>query len=138
MKVIIVGAGDVGYVAAETICPIHDVLIIEKDADVAESIKGRLNASVLHEDGTNPRTLRYAMQNHHADMIISTLHQDEANLFICMMAKRIDSKIKTISTINNPDYLIEKTSDGFEGIDIFITPEIITCLLYTSPSPRDS
>lgn len=126
MKVIIVGAGDVGYVAAETICPIHDVLIIEKDADVAESIKGRLNASVLHEDGTNPRTLRYAMQNHHADMIISTLHQDEANLFICMMAKRIDSKIKTISTINNPDYLIEKTSDGFEGIDIFITPEIIT------------
>ena len=39
MKVIIVGAGDVGYVAAETICTVHDVLIIEKDGDVAETVK---------------------------------------------------------------------------------------------------
>lgn len=126
MKVIIVGAGDVGYVAAETICSIHDVLIIEKDADVAEAIKARLNASVLHEDGTNPRIIKYAIENHHADMIISTLHRDDSNLFICMMAKRFDPNIRTISSINNPDFLIQTSSDGVEGVDIIISPEIIT------------
>ena len=126
MKVIIVGAGDVGYVAAETICSIHDVLIIEKDADVAEAIKARLNASVLHEDGTNPRIIKYAIENHHADMIISTLHRDDSNLFICMMAKRLDREIRTISPINTPDFLIQTSSDGVEGVDIIISPEIIT------------
>lgn len=54
MKVIIVGAGDVGFVSAETISEDHDVLVIEKDEDVAESLKSRLNVAVLREDGTNP------------------------------------------------------------------------------------
>ena len=74
MKVIIVGAGDVGYVAAETICTVHDVLIIEKDGDVAEIVKSRLNVSVLHEDGTNPVILSHAIEMHHAEIIIGGIY----------------------------------------------------------------
>ena len=47
MKAIIVGAGDVGFVAAETISDMNDVLVIEKDEDIADTLKGRLNVSVL-------------------------------------------------------------------------------------------
>ena len=126
MKVIIVGAGDVGYVAAETICTVHDVLIIEKDGDVAETVKSRLNVSVLHEDGTNPVILSHAIEMHHAEIIISTLHRDDSNLFICLMAKRFNPEIRTIASITNPDYMIGTTDEGFVGVDVIVSPEIIT------------
>ncbi|MBE6513708.1 MAG: NAD-binding protein [Candidatus Methanomethylophilaceae archaeon] len=122
MKVIIVGGGNVGYIAAETICDIHDVLVIEKDDQTAESVKSRLNVSVLHEDGTNPKNLEYALEEHGAEIIISTLDDDASNLFICMYAKSLSPEIKTIASINNPDYMIEKSA----GVDVLISPEVIT------------
>ncbi len=126
MKVIIVGAGSVGYVAASTICDTHDVLVIENDADVAELVKNRLNVSVLHEDGTNPKSLKMAIESHHPDVIISTLHRDDANLFICLMAKRINPEITTVASVTNPDYVIETTEQGVAGVDVIISPELIT------------
>ena len=53
MKVIVVGAGDVGSVTAETASKIHDVLVIEKDESVSNALKTRLNISTLKGDGTN-------------------------------------------------------------------------------------
>jgi len=126
MKVIIIGAGSVGYVAAETISDMHDVLIIENDAAIADTVKNRLNVSVLHEDGTNPRTIRNAIDSHKADIIISTLNRDDSNLFICMLAKKYKPEIKTVASITNPDYLIETSEQGETGVDIIISPELLT------------
>ncbi|MDO5861291.1 MAG: NAD-binding protein [Thermoplasmata archaeon] len=126
MKVIIVGAGDVGFVSAETIADVHDVLVIEKDEDIAENLRSRLNVAVLREDGTNPRVLRYAIETQEADVIVSTLHSDSENLFVCMMAKRIKPSIRTIATVDKPDYLIETSAAGVEGIDHIISPNLVT------------
>lgn len=123
MKVIIVGAGEVGRVSAETISNIHDVLVIERDETVLNNLKSRLNVSTLKADGTNPKTLRYAIENHEADMIIATLRSDSENLFLCLMAKRIKPSIITVSSVNNPDYMIQTSSDG---VDTIISPELIT------------
>ena len=71
MKVIIVGAGEVGRVSAETISNVHDVLVIERDETVLNVLKSRLNVSTLKADGTNPKTIQYAIENHDADMIIA-------------------------------------------------------------------
>lgn len=126
MKVIIVGAGDIGYVAAETISEVYDVLVIERDSDVSEAAKSHLNVSVLHEDGTNPKVLEYAIRNHKADIIVSTLGRDDSNLFVCMMAKRIKEDILTVASVRDPDYMIQTTAEGAPGVDIIISPEIIT------------
>ena len=126
MKVIIVGAGEVGFVAAETISDEHDVLVVEFDADIADVVKNRLNVSVLHEDGTNPKTLKYAMDTHNPDVIISTLKRDDANLFVCLMAKRIKESVVTVASITNPDYVIPTSAEGPPGVDIIISPELIT------------
>ena len=126
MNVIIVGAGEIGYVAADTISQFYDVLVIERDSDVAENLKGRLNVSVLHEDGTNPKTLAYAIENHDADIIISTLRRDDSNLFVCLMAKRIKPSIMTVASVTDPDFMIETSSQGEPGVDVIITPDIIT------------
>lgn len=126
MKVIIVGAGEVGRVSAETISAVHDVLVIERDEAVLNALKGRLNISTLKGDGTNPKTLAYAIDNHDADMIIATLGSDSENLFVCLMAKRIKSSIRTVSSVNNPDYMIATSSEGILGVDTIISPELIT------------
>ena len=126
MKVIIVGAGEVGRVSAETIANIHDVLVIERDETVLNILKSRLNVSTLKADGTNPKTIQYAIDNHDADMIIATLGSDSANLFVCLMAKRFKPSIITVSSVNNPDYMIETSAQGVEGVDTIISPELIT------------
>ena len=126
MKVIIIGAGSIGYVAAETISDMHDVLIVEDDAALADISKNRLNVSVLHEDGTNHKTLEQDIQTHKAEVIISTLEHDDSNLFICMMAKRIKPEIRTVASITNPDYIISTTEQGVSGVDIIISPELLT------------
>ena len=126
MKVIIVGAGSVGYIAAETISGMHDVLVIDNNQDVVDMVKNRLNVSVLFGDGTNPKSLETAIIEHNAEVLISTLKRDDSNLFICMMAKRIRPAIKTVASITNPDYVIETTDEGYTGIDVIISPELIT------------
>ncbi len=126
MKVIIVGAGEVGRVSAETISEIHDVLVVDRDEAVANALKSRLNVSILKGDGTNPKTLEYAIGAHQASMIISTLNDDAANLFICMMAKRIKEDIRTVASITNPDYRIAVSTEGQPGVDTIISPELIT------------
>ncbi len=126
MKVIVVGAGEVGSVAAETASRIHDVLVIEKEESVSNALKNRLSISTFKGDGTNPKVLEYAIGAHGAEMIISTLRNDAANLFVCMMAKRIKPDIRTVSSITDPDYKIPTTSEGFPGVDTIISPELIT------------
>ncbi len=126
MKVIIVGAGEIGRVSAETISRIHDVLVIEKDEGVSNVLKSRLNVSTLKGDGTNPKTLAYAIENHQADMILSTLNSDSNNLFVCLLAKRIKPDIRTVASITNPDFRIKTSSEGVPGVDTIISPELVS------------
>jgi trk system potassium uptake protein TrkA len=126
MRVVIVGAGNVGFVSAQALSKSHDVLIVEKDAAMAENAKALLNASVLHEDGSNPRVIDAAIKRIDADTIISTIPDDAHNIFICLMAKRVKPSIKTVSCLRDPDYIIKTSKEGLEGIDLLISPELIT------------
>lgn len=125
MKVIIVGAGDVGSVSANTISQIHDVLVIEKNEDIAEMVKSRLNVSVYVADGTNPQVLAFCINTHGADIVLAATNDDANNLFICMMVDRIDSRIRTVASVTDPDFIIQKSTQGFPGVDFIITPELI-------------
>ncbi len=126
MNIIIIGAGNVGYTSAETLSAVHNVMMIEKDAIKADTVKNLLNVSVLHEDGTNPKILELAIGKHDADIIVSTLPSDGLNLFICMVSKKYKPSLRTVATIKNPDYLIKTTGEGDPGVDMIISPEIIS------------
>ena len=126
MKIIVVGAGRVGFVAAKTLSESHDVLVIENDPEIADTVKNRLNVSVLNANGANPSSLRKSFQEHQPSMIISTINKDDTNLFICMMAKRYKPDIITIASVTDPDYIVETSAEGVPGIDIIISPEMIT------------
>lgn len=125
MKVVIIGAGNVGFTSAEALSKAHDVLIVEKDASKAENAKAMLNASVLHEDGSNPRVIEAAIKRIDADIIVSAIPDDGHNLFICLMAKRVKPSIKTVACLRDPDFAIKTSKEGAEGVDVLISPELI-------------
>ena len=124
MKIIIVGAGDVGMVSAQTLADIHDVMIVENDKVVSDLVRDRLNVSVYNEDGTNPSVIGAAINSHQADLILACTGNDAWNLFICMIAKRHKPEIQTVASITDPDYIIELSQDGYVGVDKIIAPEL--------------
>ncbi|MDR1954869.1 MAG: NAD-binding protein [Candidatus Methanoplasma sp.] len=126
MRIVIIGAGNVGFTSAEALSKVNDVLIVEKDAMRAENTKALLSVSVLHEDGSNPKVLEAAIKRIDADIIISAVPDDSHNLFICMMAKRIKPSIKTVACLRDPDYIIKTSKEGAEGVNLMISPELIT------------
>lgn len=126
MNIIIIGAGNVGFTSAETLSTVHNVMIIERDSVKADAIKNMLNVSVLHEDGTNPKVLESAIKKHDADLVISTLPTDGLNLFVCITCKGYRPSLRTVATIRNPDYMIKTTGEGNPGVDMIISPEIIS------------
>jgi len=125
MKVVIIGAGNVGYISAEALSKVHEVLIVERDQGKVDNAKS-LNVSVLHEDGSNPNILKSAIEKINADIIMSAVPDDSINIFICLMSKRIKPSITTVACLRDPDYIIKTSSEGVEGIDILISPELIT------------
>lgn len=126
MNIVIVGAGNVGIASAEVLSKVHDVLIIEKDVAKAENAKALLNASVFHEDGSNPKVIEAAIKRIDADVIMSAIPDDAHNLFICLMAKRVKPSIKTVACLRDPDYIVKTSKEGAEGVDLLISPELIT------------
>ena len=122
MKVIIVGAGNVGMASAEAASRNNDILMIDKDPVRAEAAKNTLPVSVLKEDGSNPKILKEAIERTNADVILSSVPDDAINLFICVAAKNIKPDIRTIACIRNPDYMTVE----MKSVDLLVSPESIT------------
>lgn len=102
MKVIVVGAGKVGYYLAKTLKEHgHTPTIIEIDKDCCTNIANELDVSIINGDGTSIDVLQDAGCRN-ADAFISVSGKDETNLISCQLAKRLFNVEKTIAKVNNP------------------------------------
>lgn len=125
MKVVIVGAGAVGYeVARQLIDEKLDVVIIERDRDVAERTSARLDCMMVNEDATKYTALTQA-DIRTADIFISVTGSDEVNMITCgMVTGEVGDSIRTIARIRNIEYnRFRDRKGGFLGIDYVINPE---------------
>lgn len=122
MNIIVIGAGDVGYTTAEVLSHFHNVMVIDNNKTVVDTVKSFLNASIIFDDGTNPRILEDAFKKHSPNVIISATSRDRDNLFIAMISKCIDPNVRTIARIKNPDFM---TLASKNIVDQVISPEII-------------
>jgi trk system potassium uptake protein len=102
MKVIVVGGGKVGHALSKLLLDEkHEVTMIEKDEKRAEAIAEKIDALVLHGDGSESDILKDANIDE-CDAIIAMTDSDKTNLMICEMAKAtkvpvIISKINDVS-----------------------------------------
>lgn len=124
MKIIIVGAGNVGLASAKAALVGNDIHMIEKDVTVAELAKSLLPVSILKGDASNPNVLRGAIDRIKPDMLLSAVREDGVNIFVCQNAKRIDPDIRTIACIRNPEFL--DSTNGYDGVDLLVSPDTIS------------
>jgi len=123
MKIIIVGAGMIGlHIARELIEEKRDIVIVEKDADVARKAGNDLDCLVLNEDGSRPETLRKAGAAK-ADWFLALTGSDEVNIVACGMVAAESPAIRTVARVASPFYssLSKAQRDAF-GLDVLINP----------------
>ncbi len=102
MKIIIVGGGSIGLALAEVLIKEkHDVVVIEKDEKLAEDLAEKLDALVLHGDGTDKNILKDANIKN-VDAVVSVTSDDKTNLMVCEVAKSVNVP-NIIARINQPD-----------------------------------
>lgn len=102
MKVIIVGAGKVGYYLAKTLLEHgHTPKIIERDKQRCESIANTLDVPVLYGDGSTMEMLELA-EARCAEAVVSVTGRDQDNLIACQLAKQVFDVPKTVARVNNP------------------------------------
>ncbi|HEX79160.1 MAG TPA: TrkA family potassium uptake protein [Dehalococcoidia bacterium] len=118
MYIIIVGGGRLGYYLAKALLDEgHEVLILEKDAAVCQSINNELGSICLRGDGCEAMTLEQAGTSR-ADMLIAVTGEDEDNLVACQVAKHKFKVLRTIARVRNP-----RNEDFFRqlGVDVAVS-----------------
>jgi trk system potassium uptake protein TrkA len=121
MKVIIIGAGDVGFNIAQRLSEeSHDVVLIEKDPAKIRQIQNAIDVQAIEGSGTNPSILTEAGIKE-SDIIVAATDNDEANLIACFYAQHLTDFITKIARVKNTDYL--KHKEIFSGIDLMINPQ---------------
>ena len=105
MKVILVGSGkQLYFMAREFIAKGHAVVVVCGEAYDAQWIARRLNAIVLHADGSKPSVLEEAGASE-TDVLIAATPRDADNLVICQIADRRFGVPRTLALVSDPDNL---------------------------------
>ena len=84
MKIIIVGAGEVGFNIAQKLSEEgQNVVLIDKDPQNIRRITENLDVQTLLGSGTSPQVLRDSGIKE-ADMLVAATDSDEVNLISCL------------------------------------------------------
>lgn len=103
MRIVVIGAGKVGYFLAKRLIDSkHVVSIVDKDRGLCEEITKQLDCLVIQGDGCEPRILEEAGVRK-ADVVAAVTGDDEDNLIICQLAKEIFNVRRSVGRVNNPD-----------------------------------
>ncbi|HKZ74674.1 MAG TPA: Trk system potassium transporter TrkA [Steroidobacteraceae bacterium] len=121
-RVVIAGAGNIGFAVARAIEKTSQVKLIERDAKRARRAAELLeHAIVLHGDAADEELL--VEENiDSADVFAALTNSEEANILSAMLAKRLGAH-KVMALINKPSYA-ELMESG--PIDIAISPQTVT------------
>ena len=127
MKVIICGAGQVGYSIAQYLAKQHnDITVIDWSAELVEKIREQLDVQAIHGYASDPDLLDHANAAD-ADMLIAVTNSDEVNMVACQVAETLFQVPIKIARIRNRSYLKPTWADLFGTqkmpIDYIISPE---------------
>ena len=116
MKIIILGAGQVGRTAAYHLAreEANDVTVVDVDDDVLRDLQDRLDIRTVRGNAASPRTLEQAGAAG-ADMLVALTNSDEVNMVACQVAWTLFRTPTRIARIRSPDFT--------SRTDLFTSPQ---------------
>ena len=127
MRIVVAGAGKLGYSIAELLADDEfDVVVIEDDPKRKDVVQNSLDVLVIEGNACSPTMFRDP-DIRNADVLIACTDSDEVNMITCMMAKNNGIK-HTVARIRNVDYAINSPEmlNSEMKIDLILNPERIT------------
>lgn len=125
MKIVVIGAGKVGFNVSKSLSEEqHDVIVIDKNPEVLSSVADRQDVMTVVGNGASAKLLE-EIGIRSVDVLIAVTENDELNMIACMIAKHCGVP-KTVARVRNADYTSPHPlmlSYGEYGIDMFINPE---------------
>jgi trk system potassium uptake protein TrkA len=138
MKIIILGAGEVGGNLAQNLTKeASDITVVDSDSDRLRALQDRIDIRTVRGMGSHPDVLRQAGADD-ADMLIAVTNSDEVNMVACQVAYSVFHTPTKIARIRSTTYL---DSGIFRNeampVDFLVNPEqIVTqdiCRLIDNP-----
>ncbi|MEQ7920935.1 Trk system potassium transporter TrkA [Xanthomonas sp. WHRI 1810A] len=125
MKIIILGAGQVGGTLAEHLASeANDITVVDTDGDRLRDLGDRLDIRTVQGRGSFPNVLRQAGADD-ADMLVAVTSSDETNMIACQVAFTLFHTPTKIARIREAAYLTR--AGMFENaaipVDVLISPE---------------
>lgn len=122
MRVLITGAGEVGFLIASELYADHDVTVIDRDPAACARLQD-MDVKVLRGNSANARLLLQAGVKK-ADIVVAVTGNDEVNVITCIIASHLGVR-QTIARVSNPEYIDQPVQDRKEiGISYMICPEL--------------
>jgi len=127
MKIIILGAGQVGTSVAENLVnEANDITIVDTDQQKLIELQSRLDLRAVDGNCAHPSVLKRA-GTEDADLILAVTDSDEVNMAACQIAYTLFHTPTKIARIRSLDYLShpEIFSQDAIPVDVIISPEQI-------------
>ena len=124
MKIIILGAGQVGSSVAENLVNDNDITIVDTDVRRLQELQVRLDLRTVVGHASHPDVLNRAGAED-ADIIIAVTNSDETNMVACQIAYTLFRTPTKIARVRANEYLTQKQLFGEEAfrVDVLISPE---------------
>ncbi|MFC6953090.1 Trk system potassium transporter TrkA [Halorubellus litoreus] len=125
MRIVVVGAGEVGSNIAASLSADHDVVVVERDPATVEELTYSMDILALEGDGASRETLREAGVED-ADLLVASTDSDETNLVVCGTAKTLGDPL-TIARVRNIELLDTwQASQGAFDVDVMVSTDLLT------------
>ena len=127
MKIIILGAGQVGSSVAESlVSEANDITVVDTHPGRLAQLQDRLDLRTVTGNAAHPTVLiRAGIED--ADMLVAVTQSDETNLVACKLARKLFNTPTRIARVRATDYLAhpEIFDDDNFAVDLAICPEQI-------------
>ena len=143
MKIIIAGAGEVGFHLAKLLSfESQDITLIDTNRNSLSYADSHLDIRVVRGDATSIAILKDSKIDG-TDLVVAVTSSETTNITVCVLAKQLGAK-RTIARISNTEFIDKKEEVGFTkfGIDELISPESLAAdeikLLLTQSAFNDT
>ncbi|CAL9615683.1 Trk system potassium transporter TrkA [Streptomyces griseomycini] len=118
MRVVVVGAGQVGHTVVKSLAEAHECTVIDVDEARLQAVSHAYDVRITRGSGTRRETLLEAGAAD-AELVLACTSRDEVNLVTAMLARRLSSA-RTVVRATGTEYL-EAWRAGDLDVDLLVS-----------------